>query len=80
MVASKQASAGWVEQIVGILPGCLILASCREGALGPRGPAGRAERVIFGDSTSGRRHSGHHPDIQGHGIAGARLIGLTREA
>jgi cytochrome o ubiquinol oxidase subunit II len=36
---------------VGILCGCLLLASCREGVLDPHGPVGQSERVILGDAT-----------------------------
>ena len=39
-------------RIVGILFGCMTLASCREGVLDPRGPVGEAERVILGDATA----------------------------
>ena len=41
----------WVRT-VGILCGCVILASCREGVLDPHGPVGQAERVILGDATA----------------------------
>ncbi len=41
----------WVRT-VGILCGCVILASCREGVLDPRGPVGQAERVILYDATA----------------------------
>ena len=37
---------------VGILCGCVILASCREGVVDPHGPVGAAERVILGDATA----------------------------
>jgi cytochrome o ubiquinol oxidase subunit 2 len=36
----------------GILFSCVILASCSEGVLDPRGPVGDAERVILGDATA----------------------------
>jgi cytochrome o ubiquinol oxidase subunit II len=39
-------------RIVGILLGCMMLASCREGVLDPQGPVGQAERVILGDATA----------------------------
>jgi len=45
MVASK-------KFLVGILPACVLLASCQEGVLDPRGPVGRAERVILYDATA----------------------------
>jgi len=41
-----------VGATVGILCGCVILASCREGVVDPRGPVGEAERVILGDTTA----------------------------
>src|SRR5215469_12538551 len=31
---------------------CVMLASCREGVLDPRGPVDQAERVILGDATA----------------------------
>ena len=37
---------------VGLLVGCMMLASCREGVLDPRGPVGQAQRVILGDATT----------------------------
>jgi len=37
---------------VGIVCGCLLLASCREGVLDPHGPVGQLERVILGDATA----------------------------
>jgi cytochrome o ubiquinol oxidase subunit II len=40
------------RRIVGLLLGCMMLASCREGVLDPRGPVGQAERVILGDATA----------------------------
>jgi cytochrome o ubiquinol oxidase subunit II len=40
------------RRIVGILLVCMMLASCREGVLDPRGPVGQAERVILGDATA----------------------------
>jgi cytochrome o ubiquinol oxidase subunit II len=40
------------RHIVGILCGSMLLASCREGVLDPRGPVGQAERVILGDATA----------------------------
>jgi cytochrome o ubiquinol oxidase subunit II len=39
-------------RIVGSLFGCMMLASCREGVLDPRGPVGEAEQVILGDATA----------------------------
>ena len=51
----------WIDEVapqrswartVGILCGCVILASCREGVLDPRGPVGESERVILGDATA----------------------------
>jgi cytochrome o ubiquinol oxidase subunit II len=39
------------RRIVGLLPACVVLASCREGVLDPRGPVGEAQRVILGDAT-----------------------------
>ena len=39
-------------RIIGLLLGCMMLASCREGVLDPRGPVGEAERVILGDATA----------------------------
>ena len=38
-------------RIVSVFLGCMMLASCREGVLDPRGPVGNAERVILGDAT-----------------------------
>jgi cytochrome o ubiquinol oxidase subunit 2 len=46
MVASEKL------RTAGILCGCVILASCREGVVDPRGPVGEAERVILGDATA----------------------------
>jgi len=37
---------------VGIVCGCLLLASCHEGVLDPHGPVGQSERVILGDATA----------------------------
>jgi cytochrome o ubiquinol oxidase subunit II len=37
---------------VGILCGCVILASCHEGVVDPGGPVGETERVILGDATA----------------------------
>ena len=44
----------WVRltRIVGCLMSSLVLASCREGALDPRGPVGEAERLLLGDATA----------------------------
>lgn len=39
-------------RLVGILLGCMLLTSCREGVLDPRGPIGQAERVMLGDATA----------------------------
>jgi cytochrome o ubiquinol oxidase subunit II len=50
-IAEAAPQRRWVRT-VGILCGCVILASCREGVLDPRGPVGEAERVILGDATA----------------------------
>jgi cytochrome o ubiquinol oxidase subunit 2 len=39
-------------RIAALLLGCMMLASCREGVLDPRGPVGQAQRVILGDATT----------------------------
>jgi cytochrome o ubiquinol oxidase subunit 2 len=51
MVDSKKASVGTVARIVGLLAGGMLLSSCSEGVLDPRGPVGQAERVILYDAT-----------------------------
>jgi cytochrome o ubiquinol oxidase subunit II len=48
MVLSKRK---WTRT-AGILCGCVMLASCREGVLDPRGPVGEAQREILGDATA----------------------------
>jgi len=40
------------RKIVATLLGCVMLSSCREGVLDPRGPVGEAEQVILGDATA----------------------------
>jgi cytochrome o ubiquinol oxidase subunit 2 len=49
---ADRASPPPVPRIISILLGCMMLASCREGVLDPRGPVGEAERVILGDATA----------------------------
>jgi cytochrome o ubiquinol oxidase subunit II len=49
---ADRAPAPPVPRIIGILLGCMLLASCREGVLDPHGPVGQAERVILGDATA----------------------------
>ena len=39
-------------RIAALLLGCMMLVSCREGVLDPRGPVGEAQRVILGDATT----------------------------
>jgi cytochrome o ubiquinol oxidase subunit II len=48
----KAASQRRWGRTIGIICGSLILASCREGVLDPRGPVGESERVILGDATA----------------------------
>src|ERR1700729_1290801 len=40
------------RQIGGIVLGCMMLTSCAEGPLDPRGPIGQAERTILYDATA----------------------------
>jgi cytochrome o ubiquinol oxidase subunit II len=47
-----RASQRRARRIVGTLLGCVMLTSCQEGVLDPRGPVGQAERVILGDATA----------------------------
>ena len=49
---ADSASRRTPPRIVGLLLGCMMLASCGEGVLDPRGPVGEAERVILGDATT----------------------------
>jgi len=44
-------TAGWMRILSGLC-GCMVLASCGEGVLDPRGPVGGAERVILYNATA----------------------------
>src|SRR5258706_13801530 len=48
---TPSASAMWLRAI-SITSAAMLLASCSEGVLDPRGPVGKAERVILFDSTA----------------------------
>ena len=49
---AERASQYPATRIGSILLGCMMLASCHEGVLGPHGPVGQAERVILYDATT----------------------------
>jgi cytochrome o ubiquinol oxidase subunit II len=48
---TPSASATWLRAI-SMMSAAMLLASCNEGVLDPRGPVGKAERVILYDSTA----------------------------
>ena len=45
----------------GVLCGCVILASCREGVVDPRGPVGEAQRV---ERDGDEQRIGRHKTVQ----------------
>jgi cytochrome o ubiquinol oxidase subunit 2 len=49
--AARSASAIWLRALA-VTGAAAMLASCHEGVLDPRGPVGKAERVILYDSTA----------------------------
>ena len=48
---TRSVSATWLRTI-SMMSAAMLLASCKEGVLDPRGPVGKAERVILYDSTA----------------------------
>src|SRR6202162_5826861 len=47
----RSACARWLR-VISIAGAAMLMASCNEGVLDPRGPVGKAERVILFDSTA----------------------------
>src|ERR1700734_2983218 len=48
---TRSASAMWLRAI-SLTSAAMLMASCNEGVLDPRGPVGKAERIILYDSTA----------------------------
>jgi len=51
LTTTTRASARWLRTIA-VTSAAMLVASCDEGVLDPRGPVGNAERVILYDSTA----------------------------
>jgi cytochrome o ubiquinol oxidase subunit 2 len=48
--AAQQLSSAWRTSLIAL--SCALVASCGQGVLGPKGPIGRAERLILFDATA----------------------------